>query len=133
MTCASTAQEGRTLPLAPLAPPTSHPYLVVSSCLRPTPGLPTTSRFSVLLSTYLLHPPIASSTHLCFADSLRSLLASPAAAAPPAFTALSYSPARFIWQVEEGGSSAKRWTPLPRKVRRDGDSWPAARRRPVEL
>ena len=28
-------------------------------------------------------------------------------------------PARFIWQVEEGGSSAKRWTPLPRKPRRE--------------
>ena len=27
-------------------------------------------------------------------------------------------PARSIWQVEEGGSSAKRWTPLPRKPRR---------------
>ena len=42
-------------------------------------------------------------------------------------------PSRFIWQVEEGGSSAKRWTPLPRKPRRDAGSRPEAGRRPVDL
>ena len=42
-------------------------------------------------------------------------------------------PARFLWQVEEGGSSAKRWTPLPRKPRRRAKSGPEAGRRPVDL
>jgi hypothetical protein len=54
-------------------------------------------------------------------------------------------PARFIWQVEEGGSSAKRWTPLPRKPRlgaqfrrrrgrRHGDlQGPTARRQHLEI
>ena len=42
-------------------------------------------------------------------------------------------PAISIWQVEEGGSSAKRWTPLPRKPRRDGASGPEAGRRPVRF
>ena len=36
-------------------------------------------------------------------------------------------------QVEEGGSSAKRWTPLPRKPRRTAKSGPEAGRRPVDL
>ena len=36
-------------------------------------------------------------------------------------------------QVEEGGSSAKRWTPLPRKPRRRAKSGPEAGRRPVDL
>ena len=40
---------------------------------------------------------------------------------------------RFIWQVEEGGSSAKRWTPLPRKPSRDAKSGPEAGRRPGDL
>ena len=39
----------------------------------------------------------------------------------------------FVWQVEEGGSSAKRWTPLPRKPRREAKSGPEAGRRPVRL
>jgi hypothetical protein len=45
----------------------------------------------------------------------------PLAAAPPPAPPASClgCPARFIWQVEEGGSSAKRWTPLPRKPRPD--------------
>ena len=42
-------------------------------------------------------------------------------------------PARFIWQVEEGPSSAKRWTALPRKPRRDAGSRPEAGRRPGSL
>ena len=42
-------------------------------------------------------------------------------------------PSRFIWHVEEGGSSAKRWTPLPRKPRRRARSGPGAGRRPVDL
>jgi hypothetical protein len=42
-------------------------------------------------------------------------------------------PARFIWQVEEGGSSAQRWTPLPRKPRREPKSGPETGRRPVDL
>jgi hypothetical protein len=42
-------------------------------------------------------------------------------------------PARFFLQVEEGGSSAKRWTPLPRMPRRDAKSGPEAGRRPVHL
>ena len=46
-----------------------------------------------------------------------------AAAPPPAFPASRLGcPARFIWQVEEGPSSAKRWTALPRKPRRDAGS-----------
>ena len=53
------------------------------------------------------------------------------ASGPPA-TCLG-CPARFIWQVEEGGSSAKRWTPLPRKPRREAKSGPEAGRRPVDL
>ena len=36
-------------------------------------------------------------------------------------------------QVEEGGSSAKRWTPLPRKPRRRAKPGPEAGRRPVDL
>ena len=36
-------------------------------------------------------------------------------------------------QVEEGGSSAKRWTPLPRKPRRKAKTGPEAGRRPVDL
>ena len=39
----------------------------------------------------------------------------------------------FLWQVEEGGSSAKRWTPLPRKRRRTAESRPEAGRRPGDL
>jgi hypothetical protein len=39
----------------------------------------------------------------------------------------------FVWHVEEGGSSAKRWTPLPRKPRRRADLRPEAGRRPVDL
>jgi hypothetical protein len=42
-------------------------------------------------------------------------------------------PCRFIWQVEEGGSSAKRWTPLPRKPRSTAKSGPEAGRRPGDL
>jgi dihydrofolate reductase len=46
-----------------------------------------------------------------------------AAAPPPAFPASRLGcPARFIWQVEEKPSSAKRWTALPRKPRRDAGS-----------
>jgi hypothetical protein len=41
-------------------------------------------------------------------------------------------PARFVWHVEEGGSSAKRWTP-PRKPRRDAPDQLVAGRRPVRL
>ena len=37
------------------------------------------------------------------------------------------------WQVEEGESSAKRWTPLPRKPRREAESGPEAGRRPVRF
>lgn len=44
-----------------------------------------------------------------------------AAAPPPALHLRSLGwPARSIWQVEEGPSSAKRWTALPRQPRRDG-------------
>ena len=53
------------------------------------------------------------------------------ASGPPAYCL--GCPARFIWQVEEGGSSAKRWTPLPRKPRRGAGSRPEAGRRPVRL
>ena len=43
-----------------------------------------------------------------------------AAAPPPALPLHAWAALpRFIWQVEEGGSSAKRWTPLPRKPRRE--------------
>jgi hypothetical protein len=37
--------------------------------------------------------------------------------------------ARFLLQVEEGGSSAKRWAPLPRKPRREAKPGPEAGRR----
>jgi hypothetical protein len=39
----------------------------------------------------------------------------------------------FVLQVEEGGSSAKRWTPLPRKPRRGAKSGPEAGRRLGDL
>jgi hypothetical protein len=39
----------------------------------------------------------------------------------------------FVLQVEEGGSSAKRWTPLPRKPRRRAKGGPEVGRRPVDL
>ena len=42
-------------------------------------------------------------------------------------------PCHFYWQVEEGGSSAKPWTPLPPKPRRKANSRPEAGRRPVRL
>src|SRR5688572_1456455 len=35
----------------------------------------------------------------------------------------------FLWQVEEGPSSAKRWTALPREPRREAKSRPEAGRR----
>src|SRR4051812_47334240 len=35
----------------------------------------------------------------------------------------------FLWQVEEGPSSAKRWTALPREPRREAKSGPEAGRR----
>ena len=56
-----------------------------------------------------------------------------AAAPPPALPLPAWAAPRFIWQVEEGGSSAKRWTPLPRKPRRDAKSGPEAGRRPGDL
>ena len=56
-----------------------------------------------------------------------------AAAPPPALPLHAWAAPRFIWQVEEGGSSAKRWTPLPRKPRRDAKSGPEAGRRPGDL
>jgi len=53
-----------------------------------------------------------------------------AAAPPPALSLICLGcPARFIWQVEEGPSSAKRWTALPRKPRCDAGSPPEAGRR----
>ena len=57
-----------------------------------------------------------------------------AAAPPPAFHHHAWAGLPgFLWQVEEGGSSAKRWTPLPRKPRRKAKSGPEAGRRPVRL
>src|SRR3954452_20709106 len=35
----------------------------------------------------------------------------------------------FLWQVEEGPSSAKRWTALPREPRREAKTGPEAGRR----
>ena len=54
-----------------------------------------------------------------------------AAAPPPAQPLHAWAAPRFIWQVEEGGSSAKRWTPLPRKPGPDGGSGPEAGPQPV--
>jgi hypothetical protein len=56
-----------------------------------------------------------------------------AAAPPPALPLIAWAAPRFIWLVEEGGSSAKRWTPLPRKPRRTAESGPEAGRRPGDL
>src|SRR5215207_2388978 len=39
----------------------------------------------------------------------------------------------FLWQVEEGPSSAKRWTALPREPRREAKSGPEAGRPPGPL
>jgi hypothetical protein len=56
------------------------------------------------------------------------------AAAPPRPISITPGlPSHFYWQVEEGGSSAKRWTPLPRKSRRDAAFRPRAGRRPVDV
>jgi hypothetical protein len=43
------------------------------------------------------------------------------------------APEQRVWVIEEGASSAKRWTPLPRKPRRRSKSGPEAGRRPVRL
>src|SRR5215203_6618331 len=54
-----------------------------------------------------------------------------AAASPPAPPDHAWaSPfTEFLWQVEEGPSSAKRWTALPRESRREAKSGPEAGRR----
>ena len=57
-----------------------------------------------------------------------------AAAPPPAFHLHAWADLPGVClQVEEGGSSAKRWTPLPRKPRRKAKKGPEAGRRPVDL
>lgn len=71
----------------------------------------------------LLLPPHASPDHL--------QLCHRPASGPSRF--LPGLPCLFLLQVEEGGSSAKRWTPLPRKSRRVARSEPEAGRRPVRL
>ena len=59
----------------------------------------------------------------------------PVAAAPP--PAHQHPPGQtrttFTWHVEEGGSGAKRRTPLPPKPRREAKNRPGAGRRPVAL
>src|SRR5215212_9560415 len=60
------------------------------------------------------------------------LLAAAPPPAPPDHAWASPSP-EFLWQVEEGPSSAKRWTALPREPRRDAKSRPEAGRRPGPL
>src|SRR5215210_4484074 len=59
----------------------------------------------------------------------------PVAAAPP--PAHQHPPGQtrttFTWHVEEGGSGAKRRTPLPAKPRREAQNGPGAGRRPVAL
>src|SRR5215207_7703859 len=58
-----------------------------------------------------------------------------AAAPPPASPDHAWVPPfpEFLWQVEEGPSSAKRWTALPREPRREAKSRPEAGRRPGPL
>src|SRR5215217_442588 len=60
------------------------------------------------------------------------LLAAAPPPAPPDHAWASPLP-RFLWQVEEGPSSAKRWTALPREPRRGAKSRPEAGRRPGPL
>src|SRR5215212_7104412 len=60
------------------------------------------------------------------------LLAAAPPPAPPDHAWASPSP-EFLWQVEEGPSSAKRWTALPREPRRDAKPGPEAGRRPGPL
>src|SRR5215217_3781655 len=58
-----------------------------------------------------------------------------AAAPPPAHPITPGLPPfpEFLWQVEEGPSSAKRWTALPREPRREAKSRPEAGGRPGPL
>src|SRR5215204_6119005 len=56
------------------------------------------------------------------------LLAAAPPPAPPDHAWASPFP-EFLWQVEEGPSSAKRWTALPREPRREAKSRPEAGRR----
>ena len=89
------------------------------------PLCPAAARFTPTLSP--THPASAharsrSSPHALPPPRLRPSTITPGLACPV-----------FLWQVEEGGSSAKRWTPLPRKPRRKAKSGPEAGRRPVRL
>src|SRR5215210_6256259 len=56
------------------------------------------------------------------------LLAAAPPPAPPDHAWASPFP-EFLWQVEEGPSSAKRWTALPREPRREAKTGPEAGRR----
>src|SRR3954447_20558898 len=78
----------------------------------------------------MVDPPVSNQT-----STHRSHLPLPVAAAPP--PAHQHPPGQtqttFTWHVEEGGSGAKRRTPLPPKPRRGAKETPGAGRRPVAL
>jgi hypothetical protein len=103
----------------PTAPP-APPYLILRLNPPPPPRTP--------------RPPTSDSPITCL--KIRFLLC-PWTRLPPPRLRPSASrlgwPARFTWQVEEGGSGAERRTPLRRKPRRDAKETPAAGRRPVAL
>jgi hypothetical protein len=60
----------------------------------------------------------------CRSSPLPRLRLPPPRLRPPPASRLA-GPSRFTWQVEEGGSGAKRRTPLPRKPRRDAKETPS--------
>jgi hypothetical protein len=109
-------------------PPTRDVILDDASVLR-YPGSPRSP--SQRPSTALLPCCLPSSRLPCSSSSPTTSACRRPASRPPAHCL--GCPARFLWQVEEGGSSAKRWTPLPRKPRREAKSRPGAGRRPGDL
>ena len=87
------------------------------------PDRATRSRY--MTSTTLTPSPRAPLTAFPVSYSLLILIPDPSCLPPPRLRPYRYLPGlpcHFYWQVEEGGSSAKRWTPLPRKSRRDAVS-----------
>jgi|SRR5215218_3500392 len=104
-------------------PPTPRAHNAAhSKCLSlPTP--PASSRIASTLQ----------SVGLPTSRSPRTAPSDPVAATPaPALKHPAWAgPSRFTWRVEEGGSSAKRWTPLPPKPSREAEDGRHAGWRPV--
>ena len=88
---------------------------------HPHPPSPT---FDVLIEHF---PPEFTLDSSCLVADLLSTAVPPRAS----LTLLLGWPNRFTWRVEEGGSSTSRWTPLPRKPRREAEHGPQAGQRPV--